>query len=101
MISVIVIWALIGVGLGTYFSVFVLVPASALCLAIVAVVGVIETVDVWSIAVAMLVGTTMLHLGYLMGSLVHVLVSGHAEDRSDEQAMPHKLILGSDRPRGR
>jgi len=36
-----------------------------------------------------------------MGSLVHVLVSGHAEDRSDEQAMPHKLILGSDRPRGR
>jgi hypothetical protein len=99
MVFFIVIWALIGVGLGTYFSAFVLIPASVLCLIITGAVGVAEATDKLSIVIMMAGGMTMLHLGYLAGSFVHVMVIGNADDRSDEKhaTMAHKLALGSDR----
>jgi len=101
MVSLIVIWALVGVGLGTYFPAFILIPASTLCLMIVGGAGLIESVDIWGLVVMMIIGVTTLHLGYLAGSFVHVVVTDH--DRPDEKQthMPHKLLLGSDRSQGR
>jgi hypothetical protein len=102
MVSLIVVLALIGVGLGTYFSAFILVPASVLGLIIVGVVGAIEAVDTFDIIVTMIAGATVLHLGYLAGSFVHIIVVGNVDDWPDEKqaGVPHKLALGSDRSHG-
>jgi hypothetical protein len=102
MVSLIVIWTLIGVGLGTYFSALILVPASALCLIVVVSVCVVEAVDLFSLVVTMVVGTMMLHFGYLAGSFMHIIVTGNVDDRPDEKQAPmsHKLALGSDRSQG-
>jgi hypothetical protein len=94
IVIITVLSILFGAVLAWRFTVFVLIPAVALDLAVVVAAAVARGDDVWSIALAMVLSATGLQMGYLGGTGVLFAIEATHTTRT----LPARLHYGSHHP---
>jgi hypothetical protein len=68
-----------GAVLGGRFKVLILIPAISLWLLATAGVGLVTAGDIWTVLLAMLLGTASLQIGYLTGTFIcFIIATGRA-----------------------
>ena len=72
MILLPLLYFLVGVLLGLYFKVYVLIPTTLLALTVVVGVGFASDVGPWWIALETLVAALAFHIGYIAGSVLYL-----------------------------
>jgi len=79
---------LVGAVLGLRFKVLVLVPVICVALAIVLVDGIARGDGLWWLALAMIVITTSLQLGYILGNVVRFAMGAARAPNHGKVSMP-------------
>ena len=86
---------IIGIVLGLWFKVFVLVPAIGLALATAAVHGVVVEEGIWWLVGTMVEVATFIQLGYLGGSILRSVTDGTRAAEKGKASMPASNELAS------
>jgi hypothetical protein len=83
MLTLSLVSLLVGAGLGQYYKVLVLIPATALLMVVAIGTGVAQAQTAWSIVLMVAAVATSIQIGYLVGVAVHhVLVANWSHGTS-------------------
>jgi len=88
MVAFAILCALTGGTLGLRFTVAVLVPATAAVLAMIMGTIFVAGTDPWSAAIAALVSTTLLQLGYFSGAAIRLFLAAARSPAAQRPAAP-------------
>jgi hypothetical protein len=83
MVMLTCISLIVGAAFAQRLTFLVLIPTIGCALAVVAGFGLAAGLDLWSIALTMILTATSLQIGYLAGAAIRVLATRHVEDRLD------------------
>jgi hypothetical protein len=94
MLSLAIIYALIGAVLGLRFKVMVLVPTFAISLIVIAMVNVALGSGMWMWVVETVIAVTLVQVGYLCGAAIRLFLAGSrdAQVRHASTATVSRLI---------
>jgi hypothetical protein len=83
MLTLSIVSLLVGAGLGQYYRVLVLIPATAVLLVVAIGTGVAQAQTAWSIILMAVAAATCIQIGYLVGVAVHhVLAASWSSETS-------------------